>query len=128
MRIALLIMFLIMATTTQGCRQKVKERKYYAQSGTAKRIDADTGIVAMDWHNHKTNETTSLTGRLTPETEIFINGVSAGAQDVRLGDRVEVIVYESPEYPGKYIVTRVAVEREESYLLSTPPSGSHANP
>ncbi len=99
-----------------GCRRPVQERKYDAVAGVATEIDLDTGYVSMDWRNEETGEVRRLTGQVTQETEIFINGIGAELADVRLGDRVTVVVYHQPDDPSRRIVTQVQIERPEQFV------------
>ena len=99
-----------------GCRRPIQERKYDAVAGVASEIDLDTGNVSMDWRNEETGEVRRLTGQVTQETEIFINGIGAELADVRLGDRVTVVVYHRPDDPTRWIVTQVQIERPEQFV------------
>ncbi len=99
-----------------GCRRPVQEREYNAVAGVASEIDLDTGRVSMDWRNEDTGDIRRLTGQVTQETEIFINGIGAELADVRLGDRVTVVVYHQPDDPTRRIVTQVQIERSEQFV------------
>ncbi len=99
-----------------GCRRPVQERKYDAVAGVASEIDLDTGYVSMDWRNEETGDVRRLTGQVTHETEIFINGIGSELADVRLGDRVTVVVYHQPDDPSRRIVTQVQIERPEQFV------------
>ncbi len=103
-----------------GCRRPAQERKYDAVAGVASEIDLDTGNVSMDWRNEETGDVRRLTGEVTQETEIFINGIGAELADVRLGDRVTVIVYHQPDDPTRRIVTQVQIERPEQFVPDRP--------
>ena len=105
-----------------GCRRPAQERKYDAVAGVASEIDLDTGIVSMDWRNEETGEVRRLTGQVTQETEIFINGIGAELADVRLGDRVTVVVYHLLDDPTHQIVTKVQIERPEQFVRDHPGS------
>ncbi len=105
-----------------GCRRPVQERKYDAVAGVASEIDVDTGYVSMDWRNEETGEVRRLTGRVTQETEIFINGIGAQLGDARLGDRVTVVVYHLLDDPTHQIVTQVQIERPEQFVRDHPGS------
>ncbi len=100
---------------TAGCRREAAERKYHAVSGIAESIDVNTGRVAMSWRKRPNDEPMEFFGHITQETEIFINGISAGVQEVKIGDPVEVTVYLDGDI---WIVTRVAVTRREDYMLN----------
>ncbi len=100
-----------------GCRgPAAPERKYDAVAGVASEIDLDTGNVSMDWRKQETGDVLRLTGQVTQETEIFINGISAELADVRLGDRVTVVVYHQLDEPTRRIVTQVQIERSEQFV------------
>jgi len=99
-----------------GCRRPAQERKYDAVTGVATEINLDTGDVSMDWRNEETGGVRRLTGRVTQETEIFINGIGAELADVRLGDRVTVVVYHLLDEPSRSIVTQVQIERPEQFI------------
>ncbi len=105
-----------------GCRGPAPQRKYDAVTGVASEIDLDTGNVSMDWRNEETGEVRRLTGQVTQETEIFINGIGAELADVRLGDRVTVVVYHQPDDPARRIVTQVQIERPEQFVRDRPES------
>ncbi len=100
-----------------GCRgPAAPERKYDAVAGVASAIDLDTLKVSMDWRNEETGDVRPLTGQVTQETEIFINGIGAELADVRLGDRVTVVVYHQSDDPTRRIVTQVQIERSEQFV------------
>ena len=103
-----------------GCRRPVQERKYDAVAGVATGIDLDTGHVSMDWRNEETGDVRRLTGQVTHETEICINGIGAELADVRLGDRVTVVVYHLLDDPTHQIVTQVQIERPEQFVRDRP--------
>ena len=110
-----------------GCRRPAQERKYDAVAGVATEIDLDTGYVSMDWRNEETGGVRRLTGRVTQETEILINGIGAKLADVRLGDRVTVVVYHLLDEPTRQIVTQVQIERPEQFVRDHPaPADSKA--
>ena len=99
-----------------GCAGTAPDREYNAVTGVASEIDLETGKVSMDWRNEETGEIRRLTGRVTQETEICINGIGAELADVRLGDRVTVVVYHQSDDPTRRIVTQVQIERPEPFV------------
>lgn len=111
----IIVMLGAAAIVQTGCKEGAQERRYRAVSGTATRIDADTGEVSMLWTRTPGHEE-QVSGRVTRDTEILINGISAGLQDVRVGDQALATVYLSDDYEY-WVVTRVEIEREESYIL-----------
>ena len=113
-RAATLTLLIFGMTGSSGCRRQTAERKYHAVSGVAESIDVNTGRVAMRWRKRQDDEGMEFFGHITQETEIFINGISAGVEEVRIGDPVEVTVYLDGD---TWIVTRVAVTRRDDYML-----------
>jgi hypothetical protein len=103
-----------------GCRRAAQERKYDVVTGVASEIDLETGNVSMDWRNEETGDVRRLTGLVTQETEIFINGIGAELADARIGDEVTVVVYHYDDEPTRWIVTRVQIERQERFVREHP--------
>ena len=103
-----------------GCKQRVAQRKYRTVVVTTREIDIESGVVVVDSLDDKTGEVRQKSGRVTRETEFFINGISASFEDVRVGDRGKVTVYVSPDNPEEWIVTAVHIDREKSFMLEIP--------
>jgi len=121
MRPAIVTIICCFAILCGGCKHQAKERKYRAVAVTATHIDAESGVVAVKWKDQRTDQAETRTGRVTIETEIFINGISASLEDIRIGDQAIVIAYPTVTSDvEQWIVTRVSVNREESYMLSKP--------
>ena len=110
--------------TLAGCREEKPQRTYREPlEGTAEAINLQTGEVTMLWHNPKKNSDVTLTGRVTEETEYFINGRSATLADIRLKEQVRVTGYVRGKGIDKeYMVTRVDVEREEDWIPTSAPT------
>ena len=122
LRTAAILILSIAPGLAGGCRRPTQERNYDAVAGVATEIDLDTGYVSMDWRNEETGDVRRLTGQVTQETEIFINGIGAELADVRLGDRVTVVVYHLLDDPTHRIVTQVQIERSEQFVREAPGS------
>ena len=122
LRTAAILILSVAPVLAGGCRRPTQERKYDAVAGVATEIDLDTGYVSMDWRNEETGDVRRLTGQVTQETEIFINGIGAELADVRLGDRVTVVVYHLLDDPTHRIVTQVQIERSEQFVREAPGS------
>jgi hypothetical protein len=106
---------------TAACRSDKPERKYREPiEGTAEAINVETGEVTMLWFNEKKNREVPLTGRVTDETEFFINGRSAKLTDIRIKERVRVSGFISgTDMDREYVVTRVEVERADEWIPTT---------
>jgi hypothetical protein len=112
-----------------GCRSDKPERTYREPiDGTAEAINVETGEVTMMWYNEKKDKQVPLTGRVTDETEFFINGRSAKLTDIRIKERVRVSGFISgTDMDREYVVTRVEVEREDEWIptsATTQPSSA----
>ncbi len=103
-----------------GCRPAVQERKYFAVSGVASAVDVESGLVSMNWQDHRSGIIEPIVGRVSQATEIFINGVSASLENVRPGDHGIVVVYKAVDPDEHWVVTSISVERDQSFMLSKP--------
>ncbi len=106
-----------------GCRDESKQRrKVVARKGVAAGIDLANNRVSMKIRLEKTGEEIEYDGQITPETEVWINGVRKGLADVVPGDEIEVEAYRSGEgLDQKFVVTRVAVTRPQDWKSTQPP-------
>jgi hypothetical protein len=106
-----------------GCRDESKQRrKVVARKGVAAGIDLANNRVSMKIRLEKTGEEIEYDGQITPETEVWINGVRKGLADVIPGDEIEVEAYRSGEgLDQKFVVTRVAVTRPQDWKSTQPP-------
>lgn len=114
----LAVMLLAAIVMTVGCRSDKPERKYCEPiDGTAEAINVETGEVTMLWYNEKKDKEIPLTGRVTDETEYFINGRAAKLTDIRLKERVRVSGYiRGSDMDREYVVVKVEVERDEDWI------------
>lgn len=114
----LAVMLLAAIVMTVGCRSDKPERKYREPiDGTAEAINVETGEVTMLWYNEKKDKEIPLTGRVTDETEYFINGRAAKLTDIRLKERVRVSGYiRGSDMDREYVVVKVEVERDEDWI------------
>ena len=90
--------------------------------GIARKIDLQNKVVSMVVKRDDGKED-ELTGTFRDTTEVFINGRQEKVDDVREGDKVVAFVQKDKSGDqGKYVVTRVEVERPEAdKTVSTPP-------
>lgn len=109
-----LVLLMVLLGWSGSCKEGVPERRYRAVSGTATAIDVNTGQVSMLWARSPGHEE-QVSGHVTRDTEILINGISAGLQDIREGDRGIATVYSDDQ--RNWFVTRVEIERPEGFIL-----------
>lgn len=116
-RISLLTLSAAIALTA-ACRSDKPERKYVEPiEGRAEAINVETGEVTMLWYNEKKGKEVPITGRVTDETEYFINGRAAKLTDIRLNERVRVSGYiRGSDMDREYIVVKVEVDRADDWI------------
>ncbi len=105
-----------------GCHSEPPARHYRAVHVTAKQIDPQSGIVAIDWLNEKTGQVETYQGWITRDTEVLINGVIAAPDDIHVGDSGIVVVYPSSDRSDLWMVCSVDIERNNSDLLKKTPT------
>ena len=74
-----------------GCRKEQPKFEIVSLEGTVEKIERgpdNTGVITVAYYNDKQQQETLGTGKVTPETEIMINGAAATLADLRVGDRV----------------------------------------
>jgi len=109
-----------------GCKSKESKKKPRTLHGTVDSIDMVTKTVIIEWFNDKTGKTMFLPGRVTPETEIFIDGKLADLSQVRTKDDVVVEGYQKGT---DNVAVKVTITRATDKVLrivkptSTQPAG-----
>ena len=73
-----------------GCREEETAPKHRTVEGIIERIDADNAQVTLRFYSDKRQVERMVTGTVTPETEIMINGVLSSLDELRIGERVTV--------------------------------------
>jgi hypothetical protein len=107
-----------------GCGEDSELPEYDQISGRVSNIDKASGEVAMSYHSEKHQKDMELRGRLAPEAEIFINGVTARLDDVQVGDQVRVLGrVEKRESERNWVALKVEIDRRAS---ATKPASSPA--
>jgi hypothetical protein len=108
-----------------GCGQDSELPEYDQVSGRVSSIDKASGEVAMSYHSEKHQKEIELRGRLAPEAEIFINGVTARLDDVRIGDRVKVLGrVEKRADERNWVALKVEIDRRAPATKPTVSAGS----
>lgn len=83
--------FLVCAFALVGCRKEQPRFEIVSLEGTVEKIERgpdNTGVITVAFYSDKQQQETLGTGKVTPETEIMINGAAATLADLRVGDRV----------------------------------------
>lgn len=97
-----------------ACRRNEPAPIHRTISGTAESIDEASNQVSMRRYNDKKQRDEIVSGVVTDQTEILINGRVARLGDIRVGDRVKVVgrvLREPSDAPP--IATRIEVTRDE---------------
>ena len=82
---------LICAFALAGCRKEQPRFEIVSLEGTVEKIERspdNTGIITVAYYSEKQQQEMLGTGKVTPETEIMINGAASTLADLRVGDRV----------------------------------------
>jgi hypothetical protein len=122
-RISILVLLVLSAALLSGCRKEDKRRDF-EQKGTVLEVDQNTGVVEFQYYN-KDGERRQRKGKLAPDAEILINGVTAGMQDVKIGEDITVRGYiDRVGGEPRIVATTVIVTREEGITIdqATKPS------
>ncbi len=97
-----------------GCQSRSTEREEMTVNGTALEIDEATGKVSMKYFSKKKQLEITVSGYVTPETEIIINGRLAKLNEVKIGEQVQVTGYiEKIGDTKRMVATRIEIERPE---------------
>lgn len=104
-----------------GCREDEPGFKTVTLSGTVEDIDRADSSVRISYYSEKHDRNLTATVVVTPETEIFINGIVAGLEDVNVGERAEGEAVVTHEGDRRVIrVTRVRIERAVPVVSGQP--------
>lgn len=117
----------LLAVAAVGCSNQDKSKtKLRRLEGVANKIDLQTNEVSMTV-TREDGSTQELTGVVDGDTDIQINGRAQKLSDVHEGDRVVAYVRKG-NAEGKYVVTRVEVERPQSADWKASEAGAGARP
>jgi hypothetical protein len=95
-----------------GCGKNSDRPAYREVEGRITAINRETEEVSMTTFNEKKGKYMTLTGRLAPDAEIFIDGQTARFEDIRVDDRVRVAgQVEDHDGERRLVANRVAVTR-----------------
>jgi hypothetical protein len=97
-----------------GCSKKNEEPEHRQIEGTVEKLDLRTGEVAMRFFHRKTKTEQVISGIVTDQTEVLINGRIAELKDIRLKERIKVTGYRKGSGSNAQIVAlKVEIERPE---------------
>jgi len=111
----------VAACLAVGCGQDSELPEYDQISGNVASIDKSSGEVSMSYHSEKHDKQMELRGMLSPEAEIFINGVLATLDDVRIGDPVKVLGrVEKKDGDRNWVALKVEITRRDDTAATSP--------
>ncbi len=116
---------LVAAMLTAGCQNDAKSRK---KPGSAKgfvtKTDLANNKVSMKVKKERDGSEIEITGSLTPETEVFINGLKRTAADVEINDEIRVEYDRAGDgVEMQFTVLRVDVSRPEGWKSTKAATG-----
>ncbi len=76
-----------------GCKSKEDKKHNRTLHGTIEEIDVPGNAVTMNWFNEKLGKSMIIAGKITKETEIYIDGKLGNLSQVKSGDKVIVEGY-----------------------------------
>ena len=128
---AAVALLLLSPLASTGCSEKDSARKHRQLEGTITNIDLDNAIVTLRFYSEKHKAETTVTGKVTPQTEVFINGQLSSLKDLREGERVSVVGWVQGRSADREVVAvEVTVQRAETIRrepASDPTSADHGS-
>ncbi len=109
------ILVLVPSLGPAGCSHKDAAREHQELKGTIEQIDEANSQVTLRYYAEKHHTEVLVTGFVTPDTEIFINGALSSLTDLREGERVTVIGWVRGHGGDREVVAvKVSVTRAET--------------
>lgn len=125
MRAIWLITGLLAAGAVPGCSKDDDGPTVRSVEGTVRAIEAEKSRVKLQFRSEDGAETLEEWGFVTPATEIKINGQISDIHDIKVGDRVQVMVQaERVGEESRYTAKKVIIQRDEVIRASQPPAES----
>jgi|WetSurMetagenome_2_1015567.scaffolds.fasta_scaffold131875_2 hypothetical protein len=81
------------AFLADGCKSKEDKKHTRTLKGTIEELDIPGNTVTMNWFNEKLGKSMIIAGKITKETEIYIDGKLGKLSHVKSGDKVIVEGY-----------------------------------
>ncbi len=91
-----------------GCKSKKPKKRERTLHGIIDTIDLNSKTVSMEWYNPKRGQTMFIAGRITKDTEIYIDGKIADITQIKPGDSVIVEGYKKG---SDIVATKVDIVR-----------------
>jgi hypothetical protein len=115
------MMGLAMMWAMNGCKSKDKEAKHRTLQGTVAMVSAANNTVAMNWYSEKLGKSIPVSGKIIPETEIYIDGKLADINQLKENDEVIVEGYKkgTDVIALKVMVTRTAANGSQTIQKPT---------
>ncbi len=97
-----------------GCGEDAEPPDTQRIEGRVSTIDPASGKVGMMWFSKKRGKEIPLEGKLSQDSEILINGITAKIEDVMIDDKVEVVGKVIGEGASRQLIAdKVIIERSE---------------
>jgi ribosomal protein S12 len=81
---------MVIGWSLTGCKSKDKQPKHRTLHGTVSTIDTSNGTVAMNWFNENLGKSMVVAGKITKDTEIYIDGKLGDITHIQENDEVSV--------------------------------------
>ncbi len=79
------------AAAVTGCSEQDDVPQHRSLKGVIERIDLAESKVTLRYYSEKHQAETTITGLTNEQTRIFINGRASKLEDLKVGERVEVV-------------------------------------
>lgn len=121
----LLVPAVCLGLTAGACKDDAPDFKTLTLSGTVEKIDLANHRVQISFYSEKHGRKLTQEAAVGDRTEVFINGISARLEDVKVGEHAdgEVIVTKKGEERVKTI-SKVHIRRSEAIAASHPAAGN----
>jgi hypothetical protein len=118
--VSVVILGAMLAMSTAGCKQAEPDFRTEALVGTVEEIDLAGARMRVSFYGRK-HERRERVVRVTPDTEIFINGVAARLDDLRVGERADGVAVITRHDEREVIrLTRIHVSRPGVAIVPDP--------
>jgi hypothetical protein len=112
---AAVVLLLLSPWASTGCSEKDSARKHRQLEGTITNIDLANAEVTLRFYSEKHKAETTVTGKVVPQTEVFINGQLSSLEDLREGERVRVVGWVQGHGADRQVMAvKVTAERAET--------------
>ena len=81
----------VAAAALVGCSEQDATPQHRSLKGVIERIDLAESKLALRFYSEKHQAETTITGLVNEQTRIFINGRASKLEDLKVGERIEVV-------------------------------------